>query len=201
MDSLCRARNIIIYVLSWRTVSVLTRVLFWCLFPSLLRNSANKHKLPSRERWNSSSHEYIHYSLFMGHIVTAKSLWWLLNADGLTPFGSRVSATFMLTCARAIMSRLSTIKKFLSKFIPNQIIIIFLCISLQQFTHFQYLKFTHPAQQIEQSTMLSSYCMIWNKIIILNLVANNYLSNVDLFSIEQNTSYSIDCIKILPCQI
>ena len=32
------------YVLSWRTVSVLTRVLFWYLLPSLLRNSGNKHQ-------------------------------------------------------------------------------------------------------------------------------------------------------------
>ena len=32
------------YVLSWRTVSALTRVLFWNLFPSLLRNSGNKHQ-------------------------------------------------------------------------------------------------------------------------------------------------------------
>ena len=32
------------YVLSWRTVSALTRVLFWYLFPLLLRNSGNKHQ-------------------------------------------------------------------------------------------------------------------------------------------------------------
>ena len=32
------------YVLSWRTVYKLTRVLFWCLFPSLLRSSGNKHQ-------------------------------------------------------------------------------------------------------------------------------------------------------------
>ena len=32
MDSLCRVRNKIIYVLSWRTVPALTGVLFWCLF-------------------------------------------------------------------------------------------------------------------------------------------------------------------------
>ena len=44
MDSLCRVRNKIMYVLSWRTVSALTRVLFWFLFPSLLRNSGNKHQ-------------------------------------------------------------------------------------------------------------------------------------------------------------
>ena len=40
----CRVRNIILYVLLWRTVNALTRVLFWCLFPSLLRNSGNKHQ-------------------------------------------------------------------------------------------------------------------------------------------------------------
>ena len=32
MDSLCHVRNKIMYVLLWRTVYVLTRVLFWCLF-------------------------------------------------------------------------------------------------------------------------------------------------------------------------
>ena len=33
--------NKIIYLPPWRTISVLTRVIFWCLFPSLLRNSRN----------------------------------------------------------------------------------------------------------------------------------------------------------------
>ena len=32
------------YVLSWRTVYALVRALFLCLFPSLLRNSGNKHQ-------------------------------------------------------------------------------------------------------------------------------------------------------------
>ena len=32
------------HVLSWRTVSALTRVLFCCLFPSLLHNLINKHQ-------------------------------------------------------------------------------------------------------------------------------------------------------------
>ena len=44
MDSFCCVRNKIMYVLTRRTVSALTRVLFWCLFPSLLRNSGNKHQ-------------------------------------------------------------------------------------------------------------------------------------------------------------
>ena len=65
LSSLCRVRNKIMYEFSWRTVSALTRVLFWCLFPSLLRKSGNKHQnKPSRERWNSSSLEYIHHSLY-----------------------------------------------------------------------------------------------------------------------------------------
>ena len=44
LSSLCRVRNKIMYVLSWRIVSALTQGLFWCLFPSLLRNSGNKHQ-------------------------------------------------------------------------------------------------------------------------------------------------------------
>ena len=44
MDWLCRVRNEIMYVLSWRTVLALSQGLFWCLFPSLHRNSANKHQ-------------------------------------------------------------------------------------------------------------------------------------------------------------
>ena len=44
MDSFCRVMNKIMPVFSWRTVSALTRVLLWCLFPSLLRNSGNKHE-------------------------------------------------------------------------------------------------------------------------------------------------------------
>ena len=45
MDLLCRVRKEMMYVLPWQTVSVLTRVLFWCLFPSLLRKSENKPKI------------------------------------------------------------------------------------------------------------------------------------------------------------
>ena len=44
MDSLCYVRTKIMYVLSWWTVSVLPLVLFWYWFPSLLRNSGNKHQ-------------------------------------------------------------------------------------------------------------------------------------------------------------
>ena len=44
MDSLCHVRNKEMYVLLWQTVSVPTWVLFWHLFPSVLRNSGNKHQ-------------------------------------------------------------------------------------------------------------------------------------------------------------
>ena len=40
----CRVRNKITHVFSWRTVYALIRVLVWCLFPSVLSNSGNKHK-------------------------------------------------------------------------------------------------------------------------------------------------------------
>ena len=40
----CSVRNKIMYVLSWQTDSVLTRLLLWCLFPSLLRHSGHKHQ-------------------------------------------------------------------------------------------------------------------------------------------------------------
>ena len=35
----------IMYVLAWRTVYVLTRGLFWCLFPELRSNEGNKHQI------------------------------------------------------------------------------------------------------------------------------------------------------------
>ena len=43
--SLSRVRNKIMYLHPLRTASALSRVLFWCLFPSLLRNSGNKHQI------------------------------------------------------------------------------------------------------------------------------------------------------------
>ena len=64
MYSLCHVRNKLMYVLSWWTVSVLTRVIFLCLFPSLLRNSGNKHKnnpLGSTETVRHSSTYIIPY--------------------------------------------------------------------------------------------------------------------------------------------
>ena len=70
MDSICRVRNTIMYVLSWRTVFALTRVLFLCLFPSLICNSGNTHKnnpLVSAETFRNSNTYiilYIHWYKF-----------------------------------------------------------------------------------------------------------------------------------------
>ena len=43
MDSLCRVRNKVIYVLLWWTVYAPTRVLLWCLFSSLLCHLGTNH--------------------------------------------------------------------------------------------------------------------------------------------------------------
>ena len=63
MDPLCRVRNKIFYVVTWRTVYALTRVLFWCLFPSLLRNTGIDTKITHPWAQNSSALEYIHNSI------------------------------------------------------------------------------------------------------------------------------------------
>ena len=60
-------RNKIMYVLSWKTVSALTRVLLLCLFTSLLRNLGNKHKnnpLMSAETVCHSSTYIVLYTLY-----------------------------------------------------------------------------------------------------------------------------------------
>ena len=49
MDLICHVRNKVIYVLLWQTVSVLTRVLFWCLFPLLPCKEINPKITLSRE--------------------------------------------------------------------------------------------------------------------------------------------------------
>ena len=72
MDSLCRIRNKIMYVLSWRTISTLTWGLFWYLFPSLLRNSGNKHHhntLVNAETIRHSSAYIIPYVFWFKHVT------------------------------------------------------------------------------------------------------------------------------------
>ena len=55
LDSLCHVRNKITYVLSWRTVSVLTLRVILCLSPSLLRNKHKDNPLVNAEFVRRSS--------------------------------------------------------------------------------------------------------------------------------------------------
>ena len=57
-------RGRIMYALEWRTVSTLTRGLFWCLFPELQSNSGNKHQNNTRVRAETVRHEST-YILFL----------------------------------------------------------------------------------------------------------------------------------------
>ena len=47
----------IMYVLEWRTVSALTRGIFWCLFPELRSNEANKYQNNTRVSAETVRHE------------------------------------------------------------------------------------------------------------------------------------------------
>ena len=67
MDLLCHVRNKIMYVLSWRTVSALTLVLFWCLFPLLLCNSGNKHQNYTLVSAETVRHSSTYIILYLSH--------------------------------------------------------------------------------------------------------------------------------------
>ena len=73
MESFCCVRNKIMYVLSWWTISLLTRVLFWCLFPSLLRNSENKLQNKPFVNAETVRHSNIHYSIYTLQAFTHKT--------------------------------------------------------------------------------------------------------------------------------
>ena len=53
------------YVLEWRTVSALTRGLFWCLFPELRSNSGNKYQNNTRVSAETVRHESTYIILFL----------------------------------------------------------------------------------------------------------------------------------------
>ena len=55
----------IMYVLSWRTVSALTRGLFLCLFPELRSNEGNEHKNNTRVSAEAVRHESTCIILFL----------------------------------------------------------------------------------------------------------------------------------------
>ena len=62
------------YVLSWRTVFALTpRVLFWCLFSSLLRNSGNKHKNNTLVSTETVRHESTYIILYFEKMLTSSA--------------------------------------------------------------------------------------------------------------------------------
>ena len=73
MDSLCRERNKIMYILSWWNVSALIQVLFWCLFPSLLRNSGNKHQNNPLKQFDTRVHIFFSIKL---HYHTVLHMEW-----------------------------------------------------------------------------------------------------------------------------
>ena len=53
------------YVLEWRTVSALTRGLFWSLFPELRSNEGNKHQNNARVSGETVRHENTYIILFL----------------------------------------------------------------------------------------------------------------------------------------
>ena len=78
MDLLCRETNKIMYVLSWRTVSALTRALIWCLFPALLCNSGNKHQNNPLVSAETVRHESTYIILYFHNSTISRTTWlWL----------------------------------------------------------------------------------------------------------------------------
>ena len=55
----------IMYVLEWRTVSALTRGLFWCLFPKLRSNEGNKYQNNTPVRAEMVHHESTYIISFL----------------------------------------------------------------------------------------------------------------------------------------
>ena len=117
MDSLCRVRNKIMYVLSWRTVSTPTRVLFLCLFPSLLRNSGNKHKnypFVSTETVRHLSTYIILYVSWWHQAITCSSTEILLIKSRGTPVESQSVIMLFLS----VTKRITGILKFFDLKVP-----------------------------------------------------------------------------------
>ena len=69
MESLCRVRNRIMYVPSWRTVFALTLVLFWCLFPKLRSNEGNKHQNNTLVSAETVRHSSTYIILYICHHI------------------------------------------------------------------------------------------------------------------------------------
>ena len=93
MYSLCHVRNKIMHVPLWRTVYALTPVLFWCLFPSLLRNSGNKHQNNPHVCASTFSHASTYIILYNRNTYTVKttSLYW----NGTQYLSSSANSSFL----------------------------------------------------------------------------------------------------------
>ena len=87
------------YVLSWRTVAALIRVLFLCLFPSLLHNSGNKHNnnpLVSAETVRHLSTYIIIYVLIIIFIKSA------VNKLYAFVYNKSFSSSYPSTCSKLL---------------------------------------------------------------------------------------------------
>ena len=81
-------------VLKWRTVSVLTRGLFWCLFPELRSNDGNKHQNNTRVSAETVGRKSTYIISFLTRHNES------INNDKTTIFThcSRVSLTWFSFC-------------------------------------------------------------------------------------------------------
>ena len=127
INSLCHVRNKIMYVLLWQTVSALSPVLFWCLFPSLFRNSGNKHQITLSWVHKQSSMR-VHTLFFIyGYIPLAipTSDWQLSShIDGLVQDCSNSNALAMellKSCTEPSILRLCCQKLISRAWISNYI--------------------------------------------------------------------------------
>ena len=74
MEPLAGVSNKIMYLLFRWTIPALTRVLFWCLFPSLLGNSGNKHQNNPLLSTETVCHSNTYIILFVCAILMTISL-------------------------------------------------------------------------------------------------------------------------------
>ena len=54
-----------LYILSWQTVSALTRLFFWCLFPGLRSSERNDYQDNNRVSAETVSHDSTYFILFL----------------------------------------------------------------------------------------------------------------------------------------
>ena len=89
LHSLRRVRNKMMYAHSWRTVYALTRVLFWCLFPSLLRNTGNKHQNKPLMSAETICHSSVYIILYISWVNCKQYTSRLIDSVHVTLFNVR----------------------------------------------------------------------------------------------------------------